>query len=337
MKGNIIRWGKISGLALALILVLAGCSLNLAGAKKNLKPDEAKAKAEKYINENLMQGRKATVDSVTEENGLYKLKVNLGGGQTVDSFITKDGKTFFPQALTVDAAQDTAAGNGTNAPADAQANTAPAAADVPKTDKPVVELFVMSQCPYGLQIEKGIIPVVEKLGNKIDFKLKFCDYSMHGEAELKEELNQVCINKNQPDKMITYLKCFTKAGDGAACLKEAGIDSGKLSSCVSATDNQYQVMKKYNEKTGWKGSYPPFDVFAADNQKYNVGGSPTLIINGAESQSGRSSADLMASICSAFKSAPGACSEKMDSASPAAGFGTGTDSGSGSAAAGCGQ
>ncbi|MFA6171509.1 MAG: hypothetical protein WCW77_05395 [Patescibacteria group bacterium] len=334
MKGKMIKWGKLSGLALALILVLAGCSLNLASAKKNLKPDEAKAKAEKYINDNLMQGSKATVDSVTEENGLYKLKVNIGNGQTVDSYITKDGKTFFPQSMAIEESTTPPAPDSTGDTA--QKNNEPAPTNAPKTDKPVVELFVMSHCPYGLQIEKGIIPVVEKLGNKIDFKLKFCDYAMHGENELKEELNQTCIAKNDPGKLMAYLKCFTKSGDGAACIKEVKIDSGKLSSCVSATDKQFQVMKKFADKTDYKGSYPPFDVFAADNQKYNVGGSPTLVVNGTEIQSGRSASDLMAAICSAFNKTPGACSEKLDSASPSAGFGAGTASDSG-AAAGCGQ
>ena len=43
---------------------------------------------------------------------------------------------------------------------------------VPKSDKPLVELFVMAYCPYGTQAEKGLIPVIELLGDKIDASIK---------------------------------------------------------------------------------------------------------------------------------------------------------------------
>ena len=37
----------------------------------------------------------------------------------------------------------------------------------PKKEKPEVELFVMSHCPFGTQIEKGMLPVARLLGDKI--------------------------------------------------------------------------------------------------------------------------------------------------------------------------
>lgn len=55
----------------------------------------------------------------------------------------------------------------------------------------------MSHCPYGLQMEKGIIPVVETLGDSIDFQVKFCDYAMHGQTELDEQVLQYCIMKEK--------------------------------------------------------------------------------------------------------------------------------------------
>jgi len=73
-----------------------------------------------------------------------------------------------------------------------------------KKDVPEVELFVMSHCPYGTQMEKGILPVVELLGDKIDFKIRFVYYAMHGEKEVNEEARQYCIQKEQKDKFISY-------------------------------------------------------------------------------------------------------------------------------------
>ncbi|MFA4942190.1 MAG: hypothetical protein WC564_00955 [Patescibacteria group bacterium] len=318
-------------LVLTIAITLSGCSSNLNAAfQKKLSPDEAKTKAENYINENLMaNGSKATIDKVVEENGLYKMSVNVGSGQIIDSYMTKDGTKLFPQALELQAAaEDSTGATGTEDAA------AAAPTEVPKNAKPVVELFVMSHCPYGTQIEKGILPVVEALGGKIDFKLKFCDYAMHGEKELKEELNQYCINKEQSPKFITYLKCFLTAGNGDDCLKQAKVDTAKMKTCVDKTDKQFKVLENFTNKVGYKGSYPAFDVFKDDNAKYNVGGSPTLIINGTESQSKRDPQSLMNSICAGFEKTPEECQKAMSSASPAAGFGTGTDS-SGAAAADC--
>src|SRR5690348_2174093 len=39
-----------------------------------------------------------------------------------------------------------------------QAQAAKPLTNLPKSDKPNVELFVMSQCPYGIEMEKALIP-----------------------------------------------------------------------------------------------------------------------------------------------------------------------------------
>ena len=40
--------------------------------------------------------------------------------------------------------------------------------EITKTDKPNVELFVMSFCPYGVQAETAMKPVVDLLGDSAD-------------------------------------------------------------------------------------------------------------------------------------------------------------------------
>ncbi len=47
----------------------------------------------------------------------------------------------------------------------------------------------MSYCPYGTQAEKGILPVVALLGDKIDFKLRTVHYVLHGDKEDLENKN----------------------------------------------------------------------------------------------------------------------------------------------------
>jgi len=106
-----------------------------------------------------------------------------------------------------------------------------------------------------------------------------------------------------------------------------------LESCVSKIDDEFEVNEKFENKTGWKGNYPPYDVDGEIVNKYGVQGSPTLIINGAEISSGRDSQSLLSVVCSAFNETPEECETTLDSATPSAGFGAGTATSSGG---GCG-
>lgn len=318
-------------IVLIILVAIGGAGYKFFGNKTAgiLSPEEAMAKAEEFINANLVQaGTKVDIKEIVEEGGLYKIVVNVGG-QDFDSYLTKDGTKFFPQVLDMKAAavktdtSDTvASGSGSEVAA--------------KSDKPTVELFVMSYCPYGTQIEKGILPAVATLGDKIDFTLKFVDYAMHGEKELTENLKQYCIQKEQLAKFNSYLTCFLEADDSNGCITKIGVDKTKMDACVLATDKEYKVTEKFNDKTTWSnGQFPVFDVYKADNEKYGVGGSPTLVINGAQVSSARDSASLLATICSAFNTAPQECSQSLSSASPSAGFGFGTSANSDSTGAAC--
>ncbi len=324
---------KKSILILFVVFALALTGCGLSNVSKVISTDEAKAKALTFINNNLVQkGSEVTVDGISEENGLYKISIKLSSGQTVDSYMTKDGTKFFPQIMDI---AEVEKANNTQTNTNTNATGTPTTKEVPKNDKPVVELFVMSQCPYGTQIEKGLLPVIDALASKASFDVKFCDYSMHGKAELDEELRQVCIKKIAPNDYFTYLKCFLNDGKGADCVKSLKLDEGKINSCVADTDKQFNVTKNFNDKATWlSGQYPIFDVYKADNQKYNVQGSPTLVINGVEAQSGRDSASLLAAVCGAFKTQPKECTVQLSSETPASGFGTGTTASTGSASCG---
>ncbi|MFA7087942.1 MAG: hypothetical protein WC146_01225 [Patescibacteria group bacterium] len=309
-------------LPIILVIVLAIIGIFLfKNSDKTLTEEEATLKAETFINEFLMaSGNKATIKDITTEYGLYKLKLDVIS-DVVESYISKDGKLFFPQALDIDEINATKGDSAVQGGEDRSVEVSV------KKDKPTVELFVMSYCPYGTQVQKGILPVLETLGNKIDFELKFCNYIMHGEEEIDENLNQYCIQKEQPEKLNAYLQCFLEAGDSAGCLTTAGVNKSKISSCISKTDKEYDVKENFKNKIGYQGNYPGFDVNKTDNSKYNVGGSPTLVINGQEVSSGRDSASLLKTICSAFTEQPEECNTVLSNVSPSAGFGFSTNGG----------
>src|SRR3989339_698889 len=130
---------KIIFLSLALALITAGCSLTDKNKMVIISPEEIKVMATSFINENLLQpGTEATIKEVSDENGMYKLKISLpggqdGNGQEVDSYVSKDGKKFFVSGLDVEEVKAKNQANKTPAEGEAQANTT-----TPKTDKPVV-------------------------------------------------------------------------------------------------------------------------------------------------------------------------------------------------------
>ena len=315
---------KIIVASLILIALGTGAYFYISKGSVNLSSagrlEAIKVKAEKFINEKLVQpGTGAVVKSIVEESGIYKIMVAVGT-QEIAAYISKDGKNFYPQVYDMD--EQKTAQTGPSQTADQS---------VAKKDKPTAELFVMSYCPYGLQMEKGILPAVKLLGSKITFQLKFVDYAMHGQKEIDENLRQYCIQKESPKKLLSYLDCFNKLGDASACLASAKIDSSLLAVCASQTNAQFKINAKAADKNQWRNqSYPPFDIYQADNAKYGVQGSPTLIINGVSIQSARDPQSLLAAICSGFAEQPSECQQKLSTSAPASGFGSGTDSGSAS-------
>ena len=85
-------------------------------------------------------------------------------------------------------------------------------------DKIKLDLFVMSQCPFGVRAEEALLPLVSELGERIEFKLHFVGWldqhqrieSMHGQAEVDENFRQVVISKLYPALFPKYLLARAK-------------------------------------------------------------------------------------------------------------------------------
>lgn len=228
-----------------------------------------------------------------------------------------------------------------NTPAPSTPDTAgqplPPPPTVPKTKKPVVELFVMSYCPFGLQMEKAYLPAWNLLKDKADISVKFVSYAMHGKKEVDENTRQYCINKEQPSKYISYLQCFVGKDDSAGCLKEAGVSESKVNSCMGDTDKQFGITAKYNDQSSWlSGRYPIYPIYGDLNTKYQVQGSPTLVINGVQAEVGRTPEAVKQAICAGFENAPSECQKTLPNTGYGSGFGLAVATGAAPAAA-CGS
>ncbi|MDD5331525.1 MAG: thioredoxin domain-containing protein [Candidatus Nanoarchaeia archaeon] len=308
---------------IVILAILLVASITTDGfSKAKISKEDAVTKAINYINTEVLKGQgTATIVSSSDEGSLYKFNMDIGGSK-YESYVTKDGTLLLPQGIEMVETEST--------PEETEVT------GITKSDKPVVELFVMSHCPYGTQIEKGIIPVAETLKDKIDFKIKFVDYAMHGEKEVYEQLRQYCIQEEFNDKYFDYLTCFLDKGDTTeTCLDKVGIDKTKLKACEDKADTEFDITKNFEDKTSWSGgTYPQFNIYKEENTKYGVQGSPTLVINGAVVKSARDSESLLATICSAFNTTPEECNTKLSSETPSAGFGYSV-TGNAAADAGC--
>ena len=298
----------------AIVLILLGFLVfKLSPEKNTLTAEEAKIKAENFINENLMMpGTKASITSIEKEYNLYRMLVDIGMGEPIESYISSDGLLFMPQSIDIQEYESLLN----------ESNELTSTEIINKQEIVDIELFVMSHCPYGTQMVKGIVPALEALGNKVNFSLKFNSYIMHEKKELDEQLSQYCIQKENPSKLLEYLKCFNAGGESEPCLTRLNINKDSLEKCVLQADQSYKISEKYNDETTWiNGIYPLFPIHEEDNEKYGVQGSPTLIINGENASSERDSQSLLDLICSGFLEQPEECLTELSNIAPGFGFG----------------
>ena len=123
---------------------------------------------------------------------------------------------------------------------------------IARVGKPTLELFVMSYCPFGVQAEEKIIPIVKAFGNKIDFKLQFIAQekeapspqditpftSLHGYPEVAENIRQLLIAREYPEKYLDYILCRGKKLDKSweDCAEKLGIDVERIQALFDAPE-----------------------------------------------------------------------------------------------------
>ncbi len=269
-----------------------------------------------YINNKLLQGQSATLVSTSEESGLIKIKIKVGSTE-YNSYATKDGKLLFPEAFQMNGSS---ASSTTQQPAQNNQPTAEeiaaAATSLKKSNSPLLEAYIVSRCPYGLQMQRAMADAVKNLPSLAQYiKIRYMGAvsngvitSMHGDAEAKENLRQICIRDEQSSKYWNYVSCQMKTGDTAGCEKSTGVDSAKLNACTSDSGRGLAYAKEDFNLSG----------------KNDVQGSPTLISADAKvsefSFGGRSSDAVKNIICGSFNSAPGFCSTKLNTAEAAVSF-----------------
>jgi len=289
--------------ALAFILGISGAYNSISNPSlfsSTVSKETTAQKAVDYISANyLAAGVTAKLVSVTEESGLYKVSIKFSssqGDQVSSMYMTRDGKYLFPSAYPM-TMQTT--GSATSGKTVAESCTAQS-----KQEDAALEVFVVSYCPYGTQMQGVLADVVTGvpdlaknirvlyLGQVTNGTIR----SMHGSTEAAENLRQICIREEQPEIYWKYVACFINSSSAADCLKATGVDTAKLGTCTSSQ--------------GHGLAYAQEDFARADS--YGATGSPTLILNGVRVSEfnfgGRNPEAVKTLLCCGFTSQPGSCS-----------------------------
>lgn len=283
---------------LILIVLLVSDKIGLTG--NVVSEGDMKSRITSFLNNELLPDGGAELTDLTRESGIYVATITANG-QEVPLYFTYDGNFISPGRELYKLESLDVSSN------DTQVSTPK---NITKSDKPIVELFVMTYCPYGTQAEKGILPVINLLKDKANIKIRFVHYFMHGDQEEKETYAQVCIREEQSAKFNSYLSCFLEAGNSTECLSKAGVDKISLATCIEKNAKLY------------------YDIDSKASKEYGVQGSPTLVINGVQADFyPRSPANALLTICSAFteNKIPSACNTStLSTENPSPGFGSGT-------------
>lgn len=175
----------------------------------------------------------------------------------------------------------------------------------PSTSSETVKLdfYVMSQCPYGTEVEDAIAPVMEKLGDNLDLNLYFIANdngngqfsSLHGQPEVLGNIVQLCAIKHNPDKYMDMILCQNKnarsiPGNWEECSNQNNLNTEKIKECYEGDEGKALLSESIIQ-----------------TNKVSATGSPTIYLNDERYSGGRTTIDFMRSVCNEFEKAPSAC------------------------------
>jgi len=157
-----------------------------------------------------------------------------------------------------------------------------------------LDFYVMSQCPYGTQVEDAVAPVLKELGGNVDFNLDYIAndngdgtfQSLHGQNEVDGNIVQLCAMKYEPDSYMDMIVCQNKDASGIPSNWEEcaqGMDVENIRECYEGDEGKELLSQS---------------VMASNS--VGAQGSPTIYINDQPYSGGRSENDFMRAICNEF-------------------------------------
>ena len=165
-------------------------------------------------------------------------------------------------------------------------------------EKIKLSLHIMSKCNYGNTVLNNVKPVLDKLGNAVDFELNYIGYEkegrwmpMHGAAERQGDKIALCAKKHLPKNYMNLLVCMSRDFENIPdnfenCIDELELDAAELKNCIDNSEGEDLLIKSYKFSRAKKAN-----------------GSPTIFIANKSYKGGRSTNDFMRTICDEYKTA----------------------------------
>ena len=268
LTGRRIKFIYLALLILFFLIILLVKKISSQITMNNLKDDILPRAVKKILNNDKAN---ISIDNIKETNGVYEFQLTLKdqNNQRFTSYITKDGKILFTSGIKIEElfARQTNQ-NQTTKKLSCQ--------DLNKSATPKLTVYVMADCPYGLQMQrvfKKVINTDKNTENNLRVEYIFDQSSdfekgdlnaLHGKKEAEENLRQICIREEQPDLYWPYVSCYMqKENNSENCLTQTGVNINELKSCMAGKDRGLKYAKKDFDNT----------------QKLGISGSPTLVLN----------------------------------------------------------
>lgn len=274
-------WKALTGVTLVLLvlsLFTQGFDFsdnNVLTGAATLSLQQAEEKALTYVNSQLLQPPfQATAESSEELETLYKVTLSVAG-QTVDSYVTKDGKLFFPQGFVMDGslANDQAEGDNTELSGDA-----PELVEVSVDGDPVlgdanapvtVVEFSDFQCPFCKKAhDEALKQVKDNYVKTGKVKLVFRDFPLeiHPEAETAA-LAAECAHEQgkfwEYHDVLFENQASLSDANYKKWAEDLGFDTEQFNKCYKSLKYLDEVRKDMSE-----------------GQSYGVSGTPAFFVNG---------------------------------------------------------
>jgi hypothetical protein len=154
-----------------------------------------------------------------------------------------------------------------------------------------VDFYIMSHCGFGLSSLNQMAQAMKELPGAVNLSINYIVRensdggfeSLHGPAEVEENIRQLCTIKYYPDpeRYIGYILCQGQHGDPDSCMREYNLDTRKILECANSEEGKALLrdsLRKANSVRTW--------------------GSPTIYIGGELHKQRRTRELFIENICS---------------------------------------
>ncbi len=112
-----------------------------------------------------------------------------------------------------------------------------------------VQVFIMSDCPYGRKAIEALKENVDNFGSKMTYEVHYIAsedgdgfQSLHGQYEVDEDIVQLCVKKHSPGSSLDYLYCRSTKGvrgvDWKGCAEETGVNTDAVQACFDGNEGK---------------------------------------------------------------------------------------------------